>query len=325
MPPNAIASNTRIKSPCTVLLQQRSPSSSSSFMNERRSLPELDGRLTGMFPLLSRRKVGQNLRPVNQPLAGYRRPCRNVAGKRTGDASIMIRVAFVIGDYPPEQLRLREEAARSYSSDEVEVGILSVPARPFDGLTPAEIQGAAPLFHEAFRQAEREGYDAVVPLGMLDLGVDGGRSAVDIPVVAPLQAVLHVAAQVGEHFGVVCYHASAIPRHRAQCIAYGMESFIAGRRASGFYVQQIADNKDKMVESFLAAARALIAEDGADVIIPQGITQCPVQMKPAWLSAQLGVPVVEGIGAPIRMAAMLAALGLKQSRIRWQKQGSQPR
>jgi Asp/Glu/hydantoin racemase len=104
-----------------------------------------------------------------------------------------------------------------------------------------------------------------------------------------------------------------------------MESFIAGRRASGFYLQHIAQNRDKMVESFLAAARALIAEDGADVIIAQGITQCPVQMKPQWLSAELGVPVVEGIGAPIKMAAMLVALGLRQSRVRWQKEGSQPR
>jgi allantoin racemase len=237
----------------------------------------------------------------------------------------MIRVAFVIGDYPPQERALREDVARSYSSADVEVGILSVPARPFDGLTPAEIQAAAPLFHEAFRQAEREGYDAVVPLGMLDIGVEGGRSAVDIPVVAPLQAVLHVAAQVGEHFGVVCYHPSAIARHRAQTIAYGMEQFIAGRRASGFYVQHIAENKDRMVESFLMAARALIEEDGADVIIPQGITQCPVQMKPQWLSRELGVPVVEGIGAPIRMAAMLVSLGLRQSRVRWQKAGSQPR
>jgi allantoin racemase len=237
----------------------------------------------------------------------------------------MIKVAFVIGDYPPDQFRLREDVAKSYSSADVEVGIISVPARPFDGLTPAEIQAAAPIFHEAFRQAERAGYDAVVPLGMLDIGVEGGRSAVDIPVIAPLQAVLHVAAQVGEHFGVVCYHPSAMPRHRAQCIAYGMEGFIAGRRASGFYVQHIAANKDKMIESFLMAARALIDEDGADVIIPQGITQCPVQMKPQWLSEQLGVPVVEGIGAPIRLAALLAGLGLKQSRVRWQKQGSQPR
>ena len=135
----------------------------------------------------------------------------------------MIRVAFVIGDYPPEQRRLREDVAKSYSSADVEVGIVPVAARPFDGLGPAEIQAAAPLFHDAFRRAEREGYDAVVPLGMLDLGVDGGRSAVDIPVVAPLQAALHVAAQVGERFGVVCYHPSAIPRHRAQTRAYGME------------------------------------------------------------------------------------------------------
>lgn len=237
----------------------------------------------------------------------------------------MIRVAFVIGDYPPDQRKLREDVAKSYSSDEVEVGILSVPARPFDGLTPMEIEAAAPIFHEAFRQAERQGYDAVVPLGMLDLGIDGGRSAVDIPVVGPLQATLHVAAQVGENFGIICYHPSAIARHRAQTRAYGMEDWIAGRRASGFYLQQIAANKDKMVESFLMAARALIDEDGADVIIPQGITQCPVQMKPDWLSKELGVPVVEGIGAPIRMAALLVSLGLKQSRVRWQKAGSQPK
>jgi allantoin racemase len=237
----------------------------------------------------------------------------------------MIRVAFVIGDYPPDQRRLREDVAKSYSSADVEVGILSVPARPFDGLTPAEIQAAAPIFHESFREAERQGFDAVVPLGMLDLGVEGGRSAVDIPVIAPLQAVLHVAAQLGDRFGVVCYHPSAIARHHAQTRAYGMESWIAGRRASGFYLQHIADNRDKMIGSFLMAARALIEEDGADVIIPQGITQCPVQMKPKWLSDQLGVPVVEGIGAPIRMAAMLAGLGLKHSRVRWQKEGSQPR
>jgi len=68
-------------------------------------------------------------------------------------------------------------------------------------------QAAAPLIHDPFRRADREGYDAVVLLGMLHLGVDGGRSVVDIPVVAPLQAALHLAAQAGDP--------SAIPRHRA--------------------------------------------------------------------------------------------------------------
>ena len=61
----------------------------------------------------------------------------------------MIRVAFVIGDYPPEQRKLREDTAKSYSSAEVEVGIVSVAPTPFGGLGPAEIQLVAPYFHDA--------------------------------------------------------------------------------------------------------------------------------------------------------------------------------
>ena len=38
----------------------------------------------------------------------------------------MIRVAFIIGDYPPDERRLREETAKSFSSAEVEIGIVSV-------------------------------------------------------------------------------------------------------------------------------------------------------------------------------------------------------
>ena len=231
----------------------------------------------------------------------------------------MIRVAFVIGDYPPVERRLREDVARSYSSADVEVGIVSVAARPFDGLGPAEIAAAAPLFHDAFRRAEREGYDAVVPLGMLDLGVDGGRAAVDIPVVAPLQAVLHVAAPVGERF------VSAITprrsRHRGRPAPTAWNPSSDGASA---FISSISRRTGTRWWVVPAAARALIQEDGADVIIAQGITQCPVQMKPQWLTDQLGVPVVEGIGAPIRMAAMLVALGLRQSRVRWQKEGAQP-
>jgi allantoin racemase len=234
------------------------------------------------------------------------------------------RVAFVIGQYPPEQRKLREETALRYSSDEVEVGIVSTPANPYDGLTPAEIQLVAPAYHAAFIEAERQGYDAAVPLGMLDLGVDGGRSLVDIPVIGPLEAVYHIAAQLGDRFGIICYHEYTIPRQITMTRLYGMESWIAGRRASGFKLNQIAANKDQMIKNFVAAARDLIEKDGADVIIPHGITQCPVQIDPLWLQKELGVPVVEGIGAPIRMAAMLAKLGLRHSRKRWPKSNARP-
>src|SRR3954464_13543960 len=143
----------------------------------------------------------------------------------------MIRVAFIIGDYPPAERRLREETAKSYSTPEVEVGIISVAPSPFGGLSPAEIQLVAPYFHDAYLRAEREGYDAAVPLGTLDLGVDGGRSLVDIPVIGLRTAMFHVAAQLGDRFGIICYHEGTIPRQITQTRMYGLEAWVASRRA----------------------------------------------------------------------------------------------
>jgi allantoin racemase len=231
----------------------------------------------------------------------------------------MIRVAFCVGQYPEPERQRRIDTALSYSSAEVEVGIVDIPASPYFTLGPAEVQQVHALMHRVYLQAEQEGYDAAVPLGMLDLGVDGGRALVDIPIVGPAQAALHVASMVGERFGMIFYEAKAIPKNRHHIRAYGMEHFIAGFEHVGMSNNQMTDNRDQMVENFLKAARRLIDEEGADVIIPHGISQCPVHIKPDWLTKELGVPIVEGIGAPIRMAAMLVGLGLSQSRVRWPK------
>src|SRR3977135_3642155 len=95
-----------------------------------------------------------------------------------------IRVAFVVGEYPPDERKRREDAALAYSSPEVEVGIVSVKATPYYlGNAPDLLGVGLPACVGAFREAERQGYDAVVPLGTLDLGVDAGRCNVDIPVV----------------------------------------------------------------------------------------------------------------------------------------------
>lgn len=231
----------------------------------------------------------------------------------------MIRVAFVIGGYPPEEFKRRADVALSYSTDEVQVGIVEVAATPyFYGMTPAEIQLVAPAFIDSFRRAEKEGYHAVVPLGTLDLGVDGGKSAVDIPVVGPTEACLHLASLIGDRFGVMVYHESMVTFSRAIIRRYGMEPRIVGIGTSGFDLPDLAAHHDQVVDNFVREAKKLVTQ-GAEVIYPMGISQCPVHIKPGWLQEQLGVPVVEGIGAPIRVAALLAGLGLSQSRARWVK------
>jgi allantoin racemase len=232
----------------------------------------------------------------------------------------MIRVAFVVGEYPPEEQKRRESTALAYSSQEVQVGIVHVGATPYiHGLTPAELSLVVPPFLDAYRRAEKEGYDAVVPLGVLDLAVEAGRCMVDILVIGPCEATLHVASMVGDRFGCIVYHDSLIPMTESIIRRYGMQDRIVGFRSSGFDLPDMAANHDKVVANFVAAARSLIEKERADVIIPLGISQCPVHIKPDWLSKELGVPVVEGIGAPIRVAAAMAHLKLKHSRKRWPK------
>lgn len=231
----------------------------------------------------------------------------------------MIRVAFVIGGYPPEEHKRRADVALGYSTNEIQVGVVDVKASPyFYGMTPTEIQLVAPAFIDSFKQAEREGYHAVVPLGTLDLGVDGGKSALNIPVVGPTEATLHVASVLGDRFGMIVYHQRQLPFLRAIVCRYGMEDRVAGFGVSGFDLPDLAAHHDEVVANFVTEAKRLIGL-GAEVIIPMGISQCPVHIKPDWLMKELGVPVVEAIGAPIRMAALLVGLGLSQSRVRWPK------
>ena len=90
---------------------------------------------------------------------------------------------------------------------------------------------------------------------------------------------------------------------------------------SGFDLPDLTAHREEAIANFVSEAKRLITL-GAEVIIPMGISQCPVHIDPKWLQEQLGVPVVEGFGAPIRLAGLLVSLGLKQSRIRWPKSGT---
>jgi allantoin racemase len=230
-----------------------------------------------------------------------------------------IRVAFVVGEYPPEERKRREDAALAYSSAEVEVGIVSVKATPYYiGNAPDLLGLAVPPFVDAFREAEKQGYDAVVPLGTLDLGVDAGRSVVDIPVVGPSESMLHIGAMLGRRFGIIVYDDFVWPLIYRMIDRFHMMDKVTGWRSCGFELPDIIANRDKVVDTFVKNAHDLV-KMGADVIMPMGITQCPVHIKPDWLMQELGVPVVEGIGAPIRLAAMLVSLKLNFSRAYWPK------
>ena len=237
------------------------------------------------------------------------------------------RVAFLIGDYPGPERERREKVALSYATDAIEIGIVPVVGITAykSGNSPAELELVAPAFIEAFRQAEQQGYDAAVPLGALDLAVDAARSVVDIPIVGPAEAMLHIGCLLGDRFGILVYSDTSLILCRRIVKRYEMTDKIAGWKTSGFALPDIIANREQFVANFVANARQLVEQDGAEVLLPMGITQCPVHINPDWLSKEIGVPVVEGIGAPIRLAAMLADLGLRHSRKHWPRSPNFPK
>ena len=72
-----------------------------------------------------------------------------------------------------------------------------------------------------------------------------------------------------------------------------------------------------MTENFVEGTRRLVKDSVCDVILAMGVAQRPVLLDPAWVEREVGVPVVERIGAPLRMAAMLAGLHLRDSPVHW--------
>ena len=145
---------------------------------------------------------------------------------------------------------------------------------------------------------------------------------VDIPVIAPTEAMLHIACFLGVRFGLIVYHEKLLPLGYRLVERYGMSGKVVGWESSGFDLPDAGANLKAFTDNFISRARHLVEHRGADVILPLGITQCPVHVKPDWLAKELGVPVVEGIGAPIRLAAMFAGLGLRHSRRYWPKSAS---
>lgn len=234
----------------------------------------------------------------------------------------MVKVAFVMGDYPKLERARRERVALSYSNREIEVGIVSAPALGYKtAKTPADIELGNPAFIAAFREAERLGYDAAVPLGTVDFGVDGGRSAVDIPVVGPAEAMLYLAGMMGHRFGLLTYDSASVALvwravHRA-----GMTNRISSCLAVNIGLTDFASDEKALKAATIRQAKALVA-DGADVVLVMGISLCPVFISAGELSEEAGVPVLEGIGAPIHLAGLFAALGLRHSRLYWPKAAS---
>ena len=180
----------------------------------------------------------------------------------------------------------------------------------------------APHIVEGIRTAEAEGFDAAIVGCFSDPALDAVREAVDIPVVGPGAASIHLALQLGDQIGVVSPGPGDPGRTRAFLRAMGQDRHLASVRGMGASVTDLASGYGDPLEPIARAARACL-EDGADVLILGCMSMAFHDPTPA-LVARLSVPVVNPVVTALKTAETLAAHGLTASRARWPKAAVRP-
>ena len=123
----------------------------------------------------------------------------------------------------------------------------------------------------AGRAAEAQGFDAFAMCTLPNPMLREVRSIVDIPVIGMGETCCHLATMFGQRFAIMLFIERMIPLYQEQVRNYGLTDRCAGVVASGLRFQDVLPgyaSPGPVVEKFQEAARRVIKETGADVIIP---------------------------------------------------------
>jgi allantoin racemase len=164
---------------------------------------------------------------------------------------------------------------------------------------------------EQVRAGEAEGVDGYVIACFGDTGLEAAREVATGPVVGMTEAALYTAALIAPVFSIV----TLPPRTRAfaERVLWhaGLERRCPKVRTIDVTVLDCDDEASVVMEPFIAEARRAILEDNAEAII-LGCAGLQPLVEP--LSLTLGVPVIEGVAAAVKLAEGLVAMRLATSK-----------
>jgi allantoin racemase len=164
---------------------------------------------------------------------------------------------------------------------------------------------------EQVRAGEAEGVNGYVIACFGDTGLEAAREVATGPVVGMTEAALYAAALIAPVFSIV----TLPPRTRvfAERVLWhaGLERRCPKVRAIDVTVLDCDDEASVVVEPFIAEARRAILEDHAEAII-LGCAGLQPLVEP--LSLTLGVPVIEGVAAAVKLVEALLAMRLTTSK-----------
>jgi len=171
---------------------------------------------------------------------------------------------------------------------------------------------ATPPTLELVRQANEEGYDAVVLACFSDPGLDAAKEISDIPVVGIEEATLHVAAMLGHKFSVTTTARNRAPTREIHARLRTVEAAYASPLVMDMPVLEMDAHPEKAKARILELGRQAIEKDGTEVII---LGCAGLAGYSADIERELGVVVLDPSSVGLKMAEALVDLGLTHSKV----------
>jgi allantoin racemase len=202
------------------------------------------------------------------------------------------------------------QAARAVAASGTEIVALD------PGHGPVSIEGhydaafALPGLLHCVRRGEAEGIDGFVVACFDDPGIGACREVASGPVVGICEAAMVAAAMIASSFSVVTTLPRAIPVIEELAHRYGMERRLRRVRAAAVAVLDLEADASAAAKVHAEVVRA-IEEDRAEAVI---LGCAGMADLAASLSQRTGVPVIDGVGAAVKLVEALVGLGLRTSK-----------
>lgn len=194
-------------------------------------------------------------------------------------------------------------------------GTVIVPATSAMG--PVSIEGhydeaiAVVGLLDAVRQGEADAIDGYVVACFGDPGLQACREIARGPVVGIAEAAMHCASLVAHGFAIVTTLGRTVAIAEHLVLAYGFERQCRSIRASDIAVLDLEDPASDARQVILRECRAAIEHDGAGAILLGCAGMADLARD---LGDALGVPVIDGVAAAVKLVEALVGLGLATSK-----------
>ena len=156
------------------------------------------------------------------------------------------------------------------------------------------------------RAGEAASADAHVIACFDDTGLDAARQIASAPVIGIGEAAYHAATLIAHKFTVVTTLERSVPALEANILKYGFDRRCARVRAAEVPVLALEDERSDARARIDDEISRALREDRAEAIVLGCAGMAKLTQD---LSARHGCPVIDGVGAAVKLAEMLVSLG----------------